>query len=149
MTAAFKFSQRSLRVLATVDPRMQQLAARALLLSKIDFVVTDGRRTLDEQKRLYGKGRTAGECLKMGVPAAYAQPKERKVTWTITKSNHLGGNAIDVAPYVGGTVNYEAKGAYEEISRAFKQAGKELSIPVEWGGDWTTSKDRPHFELTK
>lgn len=149
MTAAFKFSQRSLRVLATVDKRMQDVALRALHLSNVDFVVTDGGRTLDEQKRLFGKGRTVAECLRNGVPAAYAQPKERKVTWTITRSNHLGGRAIDVAPYVNGKVDYEAPGAYKEISRAFKAAAKELNIPISWGGDWTTSVDRPHFELNK
>ena len=149
MTAAFRFSQRSLKTLATVDKRLQDVALRALQLSQVDFVVTDGGRTLDEQKRLFGKGRTVSECLRNGVPAAYAQPTLKKVTWTITKSNHLGGRAIDVAPYVAGKVDYEAPGAYKEISRAFKAASKELKIPITWGGDWTTSVDRPHFELTK
>ncbi|EFA2273757.1 M15 family peptidase, partial [Escherichia coli] len=36
---------------------------------------------------------------------------------------------------------------YEKIAAAFRQASRELNIPVEWGGDWKTLKDGPHFQL--
>lgn len=36
---------------------------------------------------------------------------------------------------------------YVQIAKAVKQAAAELKIPVEWGGDWKTFKDGPHFQL--
>lgn len=147
----FRFSKASLDCLATVDPAMQAVARRALEISQVDFVVVQGNRTLDEQKRLYGKGRTAAQCVAKGVPAAYARPTEAKVTWTLN-SNHIGGKAIDVAPYVDGGIQWDdsgKRGLWPKIAAAFKQAAKELNIRITWGGDWTTTKDRPHFELTR
>ncbi|KLG58653.1 M15 family metallopeptidase, partial [Escherichia coli] len=38
---------------------------------------------------------------------------------------------------------------YEKIAQAFKQAAKELNTPIEWGGDWRTLKDGPHFQLKR
>lgn len=147
----YKFSSNSLARLATVDPNLQRVARRALELSTVDFVVVQGNRTLDEQKRLYGKGRTAAQCVTKGVPATYAKPGEAKVTWTLN-SNHIGGRAIDVAPYVDGRINWDDNGRlglWPKIALAFKQAAKELGVPIQWGGDWTTTVDRPHFELSK
>lgn len=148
----FKFSKASLDRLATVDPRLQSVARRALELTTIDFVVTDGNRTLDEQKRLYGKGRTAAQCTAKGVPASYARPGEKKVTWTLN-SNHIGGRAIDIAPYVGGGINWDEDGKlglWPKLAKAFKQAAKELNVRIEWGGDWGAENlDRPHFELAR
>ncbi|WP_139238526.1 M15 family metallopeptidase, partial [Yersinia ruckeri] len=36
---------------------------------------------------------------------------------------------------------------YEQIAAAFKQAAKDVGVPIEWGGDWKTLKDGPHFQL--
>jgi peptidoglycan L-alanyl-D-glutamate endopeptidase CwlK len=30
-----------------------------------------------------------------------------------------------------------------------KQAAYELNIKIEWGGDWKSFKDGPHFQLPK
>lgn len=147
----FRFSKNSLARLATVEPALQRVAQRALEISCVDFVVVQGNRTLDEQKRLYGKGRTAAQCTAKGVPASYARPNEAKVTWTLN-SNHIGGRAIDVAPYVDGGINWDDNGKlglWPKIAAAFKQAADELGVSIVWGGDWTTTKDRPHFELTR
>ena len=147
----FKFSQNSLARLATVHPDMQRVARRAIELSPVDFSITQGKRTLDEQKRLYGKGRTAAQCRAKGVPAEYARPQDQVVTWTLN-SNHLSGNAIDVAPYINGKLEYDDNGKlglWPKIAKAFKDAARELGAPIEWGGDWTKTKDRPHFELVR
>ncbi|WP_295582244.1 M15 family metallopeptidase [uncultured Lamprocystis sp.] len=36
---------------------------------------------------------------------------------------------------------------YGRIAVAMKQAAKDLSLPLVWGGDWKSFKDGPHFEL--
>lgn len=145
----FKFGAKSVARLRTVHHDMRRVAVRALELSSVDFSVVQGWRTLDEQRQLYGKGRTAAECIRAGVPAAYAKPLEAKVTWTLN-SNHLSGNAIDVCPFHEGALNWDDDGKlglWPIIADAFKQAASELNINIEWGGDWKSKIDRPHFEL--
>ena len=38
---------------------------------------------------------------------------------------------------------------YQELADKMKQAAESLGIEIKWGGDWTTFKDGPHFELDK
>lgn len=71
--------------------------------------------------------------------------KEKK---SITSnSRHLTGHAVDLAAWVDGTVSWNWD-HYYKIAEAVKQAALELKIPIEWGGDWKSFKDGPHFELT-
>lgn len=146
----FVFGRNSLTVLATVKPELQALARRALSLSEVDFSVVQGNRTPDQQARLYGQGRTAQQCSTAGIPSAYAQPDKPQVTWTL-HSNHIGGNAIDVCPFVDGAFNWDNDGSlglWPQIADAFKAAAKMHDTTIYWGGDWGASqKDRPHFSL--
>lgn len=120
---SFLFSQRSLEKLKEVHPDLVRVVTRALILSKIDFGITEGKRTLERQKELKAQGKTH-----------------------ILESKHLTGRAVDVAAYVKGEVTWDW-GYYEEISYAMKRASEELKIPIKWGGDWHTLKDGVHFEL--
>lgn len=153
----FRFGSASLKRLATLHPDLQRVAKRALELSPIDFAIVQGSRTLDEQKRLYGKGRTAAQCKAAGVPVHYAHPSEAKVTWTL-RSNHLVkadgyGHALDFAPYINGKVHMPARPTkadeqlYRDIANAFKRAAMECCVVIEWGGDWKSTVDLPHIEL--
>ena len=145
----FSLGKKSLDLLANVDPRMRLIALRAIQITEIDFGVVQGKRTLDEQKRLYGKGRTGAQCEAKGVPAIYARPGESKVTWTLN-SNHLSGRAIDICPWINGKYEWDNNGklgVWPKLAKAFKQAASELGHDMEWGGDWEKTVDRPHFEL--
>jgi peptidoglycan L-alanyl-D-glutamate endopeptidase CwlK len=53
---SFKLSRRSLDKLEGVDERLQAVAKQAITLTKTDFGVIQGLRTLDEQKELVAKG---------------------------------------------------------------------------------------------
>lgn len=143
----FKFSRNSLRKLSTVDESLQRVIARALELTEVDFGVVQGKRTLKEQQRLYGKGRTAGELMKVGVPTTYARPRSPKVTWTMN-SNHLSGRAVDLAAWRHGEFDWGTIQLYRKIAAAVKQAAMELCVPIVWGGDWETA-DWGHFELVR
>ena len=76
--------------------------------------------------------------------------KEKKTT--TMNSRHLTGHAVDLAAWVipegsdKGTVSWDWK-HYYIIEKAMKQAATELKIPIEWGGDWKTFKDAPHWQL--
>jgi peptidoglycan L-alanyl-D-glutamate endopeptidase CwlK len=62
------------------------------------------------------------------------------------RSRHLTGHAVDIAPWVDGTVSW-AWPLYYKLAPAVKQASKECDVPVEWGGDWRSFKDGPHWQL--
>lgn len=121
---SFKFSQRSLRNLNGVHPDLVRVITRALEVSTVDFVVTEGLRTLDRQKVLFAAGATK-----------------------TLKSRHLTGHAVDVAPWVAGQLRWDWP-LFHQIANAVKTASVELGIAITWGGDWRSFKDGPHFELT-
>lgn len=119
----FKFSQRSLKNLEGVHPDLVKVVRRALELTEVDFAVVEGIRTLKKQKQYFDSG----------------------VSKTMN-SRHLTGHAVDLITWVDRTVDWNLV-HYERIAAAMKEAGRELGIPVEWGGDWKTFKDGPHFQL--
>lgn len=143
----FRLSQRSLTTLQGVDPRLQAVVKRAIEITEVDFVVVQGRRTVAQQSALYGKGRTRAECIKAGCPPEYADPQEKKVTWSMN-SNHLSGRAVDLAAYVRGDISWDVR-YYAKIARAMKEAAADHSVDLVWGGDWVSNKDYPHFEIRR
>ncbi len=123
--ADFKLSRRSLDMLKGVHPDLVAVVKRAIELTSVDFVVTEGLRTLARQKKLVAEG--ASKTM---------------------NSRHLTGHAVDLAPWLGGTVRWDWPLFYK-LADAMKQAAAELKVPLVWGGDWRTFKDGPHFELDR
>lgn len=120
----FSFSERSKKNLQGVNPALIAVARRALELSPVDFGITEGLRTMERQREMVRTGKSQ-----------------------TLKSRHLTGHAVDVVAYLGANISWEWK-YYELIAAAFKQAGKELGTAIEWGGDWKSLKDGPHFQLS-
>lgn len=118
-----KFSKRSLNNLKDVHTDLQAIACRAIEITPIDFVVIEGIRTVERQKKLFESG--ASKTM---------------------RSRHLTGHAIDIAAWVDGGIRWDWP-LYDALAVAMKQAAKELDIPLEWGGDWKTFKDGPHYQL--
>jgi peptidoglycan L-alanyl-D-glutamate endopeptidase CwlK len=121
----FKLSQRSLRNLNGVHPDLVRVVQRALELSTVDFMVTEGLRTKQRQQMLYAAGATR-----------------------TLNSRHLTGHAVDLAAWVAGSVRWDWP-LYYRIADAMKTAAAELGVAIVWGGDWKSFKDGPHFELDK
>lgn len=121
--SSFKFSQRSESNLQGVHPDLVKLVRQALEVSSVDFGITEGLRTAGRQKEMVAGGHSQ-----------------------TLNSRHLTGHAVDVVAYVGGQISWEWS-LYEQIASAFTQASADISIPVEWGGNWTTLKDGAHFQL--
>ena len=68
-------------------------------------------------------------------------------------SRHLRGadgfaKAVDLGAWVGGEVRWDWP-LYHKIAAAMKEAARQVGVPIEWGGDWSTFKDGPHFQLPK
>ncbi len=92
------------------------------------FIVTCGVRTLEEQKLLKAKGATR-----------------------TLRSRHLVAangyaHAVDLACSLNGQVRWDWP-LYDRLAKAMKAAAKKEKVPLEWGGDWKTFKDGPHFQL--
>ena len=100
--------------------------------SHLTFKVTEGVRDKERQLELYntGKSRTL---------------KSRHVP----DSNECKMScAVDLVAIVEGQVSWDMK-YYATLSLYVKAAAAELKIPVEWGGDWKSFKDGPHFQLSE
>ena len=121
----FRLSQRSLRRLDGVHPRLVALAHEAIALSPVDFMITEGLRSKGWQIAL--------------VRAGASRTKH---------SRHLTGHAIDVAALVDGLVRWDWP-LYPRIAAAFKAAAARQGTAIVWGGDWPTQRDGPHFELDR
>ncbi len=155
----YSLSKRSKDNLVGVHPDLVRVWERAIQITDQDFMLTCGVRTLAEQEELFGKGRTVAQCVKGDTggrtmtrerAVEVAKPKLTVVTKTL-KSNHFVGpsgfgHAVDVVPY---PVDWNSIPKFEAIARAVKQAAAELKVRIEWGGDWTSFRDRPHFQLDR
>ena len=151
---AFNLSQKSLDRLSGVDERLQRVVKRAIQLTKQDFMVLEGVRTIQQCMINYGKGRTIAQCVAKGVPAQYANPKATKVTWLNNPfaSKHVSGKAVDLVPY---PVDWNDLKKFDVIAQAMLQASKDLGIAIRWGADWDNDgkprergeSDSPHFEI--
>jgi peptidoglycan L-alanyl-D-glutamate endopeptidase CwlK len=120
-----RLDQRSLAKLEGVRPDLVRVVMRAADLSEVDFIITEGLRSMKRQRELVAAG--ASRTL---------------------KSRHLTGHAIDFAPVVNGEVTWKWPPFYL-IAGAFKRAAGELGVAIVWGGDWLRFKDGPHIELER
>lgn len=114
---------RSSTRLKGVHPDLVRVVLRAFEESPLPFVVTEGLRSLERQKELKRVGAT-----------------------TTMNSRHLTGHAVDLAPLVSGKVRWDWP-LFDQLAAAMKKAAREEKVPVEWGGDWISFKDGPHFQL--
>jgi len=112
---SFKLSERSLGRLDGVDEKLVEVVKRAIELTKVDFGVTEGLRTIERQQELVAAG--ASQTM---------------------ASKHIEGKAVDLVAYVGDRVSWELN-LYDDIADAVKQAAKELDVAVRWGAAWNVN----------
>ena len=119
----YTLSRTSLERLTGVHPDLVAVIKLAIKLTSVDFRVGEGRRSAKRQRELV----KAGASMTMN-------------------SRHLTGHAVDLIALVDGKVRWDWP-LYHNIAAAVKRAAKTLNIPIEWGGDWKSFKDGPHFQL--
>lgn len=109
---AFKLSAASAKKLEGIDPQLAGVVKRAIEISKVDFGVTEGLRTLATQKKYVAAGKSQTMA-----------------------SKHLTGDAVDLVAYVGSKISWELN-LYDDIADAMKQAAKEKGVKLRWGAAW-------------
>ena len=110
---AFKLSSRSEGRLEGINPQLIEVVKTAITLTKVDFGVTCGMRTVEEQEKLVASG--ASQTM---------------------KSKHLEGRAVDLVAYVGPNVTW-ALNMYDEIADAMADAARIHGVPIKWGAAWS------------
>lgn len=126
---SYSLSRKSKAKLKGLHPNLIKVVERAIELTEQDFLVGEGLRSLERQKKLV------------------AEKKSKTMN-----SRHLTGHAVDLHPYpYGGDVDGDGviNGAdwdqYKPIKEAMVAAAKELNVALECGYDW--GWDAPHFQL--
>lgn len=135
------FGNKSLDKLKTCHPDIQKVMLEAI--KEVDFTVICGVRTPDEQFELYKQGRTLqdGKWIKTGATVTNIDGKSKK-----SEHNYTPSRAIDIAPY---PIDWNNTKRFLDLSKVVLRVAKELGIDLDWGGDWTSFKDYPHYELGK
>lgn len=121
----FRLGATSLSRLKGVHPDLVKVVKRAIELTPIDFTVLEGLRSKERQAQLVAKG--ASKTM---------------------NSYHITGHAVDIAPLVDGKVTWDWK-YYNQLAPVIKQAAKEFGVKIEWGGDWKSFPDGPHWQIPR
>lgn len=119
------------RSLDELNPYVKRLAQKLIEKCKnqnIEIIVTQTFRSFNEQANLYAQGRS-----KSGKIVTNAKPGY---------SMHNYGLAFDFCPIIDGKAAWDRVDLFEKVGVIGK------SIGLEWGGDFKSIKDRPHFQAT-
>lgn len=121
-----------MRDITLCHPRLQTLAQRLLeecSRQGLKIKIGETLRTVVEQEELYAQGRTKpGNIVTNARGNSYS-------------SYHQWGTAFDF-------YRSDGKGAYYDNDGFFTKVGRiGVSIGLEWGGNWKSIQDKPHFQL--
>lgn len=136
------FDARTESVLLSLDPKAIPLFREFLCLAKgtaatlgCDYVLISGNRTFTEQDALYAQGRT-----KPGDIVTKAKGGE---------SNHNFRVAADAGVFLGKLYLDNGSPAQKQLaSRVHKVCSLHAeACGLEWGGNWKSIVDEPHFQV--
>jgi len=116
----YQLSERSLERLKGVDADLVKVVKRAIQLTRVDFGVVEGVRTVERQTELVNSG--ASKTM---------------------KSRHITGEAVDLMAYLNGRASWELS-LYDDIADAMRDAATDLQVPIRWGGAWHIQDIREH-----
>lgn len=121
--SGYRWGMRSRLRMRGIHPDLIRVLERFIQITPIDATVLEGLRTPERQEKLLAQGATK-----------------------TLNSRHLTGHAVDVAPYVDRRISWHWP-HYHVLAPAMKQAAEEVGVRVEWGGDWKSFVDGPHWQL--
>jgi hypothetical protein len=119
------------RMIAGLDPRLQGPATDFLNLAHYfgtDLRITQGYRSIEEQNKFYAQGRTT--------------PGPKITNAKGGQSYHQYGLAFDVVVMQNGVPNWNVT-----VSPGIAWLATEI-YGFEWGGNFNSIKDYPHFQMT-
>lgn len=121
-----------MRDITLCHPKLQMKAGQLIEecgRQGLRIAIGDTLRTVAEQNALYAQGRTRPGTIVTNSPGSSYS------------SYHMWGTAFDI-------YRNDGKGAYNEEGRFFERVGGiGKNIGLEWGGEWKSIVDKPHFQL--
>lgn len=115
-----------------LKPKVKKLAGKLIekcLENGIKISIYQTYRTIEEQNKLYAKGRTEPGSIVTKAKGGY--------------SMHNYGVAFDCAPLSNnGGIDWGNTELFKEVGKIGESVG------LEWGGSWTDLIDYPHFQYT-
>ena len=122
-----RFGQASQRRLKGINTKLVNVLNQAI--KHFDFIVIEGKRSLETQKEYVAKG--ASKTL---------------------ESKHLEGKAVDIAPY---PIDYDDEERFVYLGGFILGVASQLGVKLRWGLDWdndtytkdTSFRDIGHFEI--
>lgn len=136
------FDEISMKRIETMHPKLREQLRADYLQCNNEIVpkfkrlrITQALRTIKEQDDLYAQGRT--------------KPGKKVTNARGGQSYHNFGLAFDIVILEDKdqngtfeTANFEVNALWRKVAKFFKSKG------WEWGGDWKSFKDYPHFQKT-
>lgn len=121
-----------MRDITLCHPRLQILGAKLIKECSrqgLNIKIGETLRTVEEQDALYAQGRTEpGNIVTNAKGSTYS-------------SYHQWGVAFDI-------IRNDGQGAYNESGNFFGRVGLiGVALGLEWGGNWKSPVDKPHFQL--
>ncbi len=129
--STFQLSQRSLDRLVGVHLDLAEIVQLAIQRTTVDFTVVEGVRTLERQREYVARGAS-----------------QTMDSYHLPQADGLS-HAVDLAPLIDGVIPWSNWQAFAGLAQVVKACATELGVPVEWGGDWKTLKDGPHFQIPR
>ena len=133
----WSYSQRSLTRLGTCHEDLQLLMREALADPECpsDITIIEGHRGQARQDQLVEEGKS-------------------QLMWPRSRHNSMPSMAVDVAPYVNGSVSWDWD-YYRPLAAHIKDTWARLvanelvtgQYDLSWGGDWRNFRDGPHWQL--
>jgi peptidoglycan L-alanyl-D-glutamate endopeptidase CwlK len=130
--------ERSSKNVATLHSKVQQVFKNWIAECQImaaahgyEYKAISGNRTWEEQAKIYAQGRTSPGKIVTNAKPGY--------------SNHNFGIAVDMGVFKNGKYLDEFNPSESE---AFHKKAAIIAdkYNIEWGGNWKSFKDYPHFE---
>lgn len=134
--------ERSAKNIATLEPKAREWFQRIAIegtriareMGATGYVMISGNRTYAEQDALYAKGRTAGGSVVTNARGGY--------------SNHNFAIAGDFGVFSGSSYLDNTNAALASRIHKAVAAWVKANVPqIEWGGDWKSFRDEPHYQV--
>ena len=134
---------RDVAMLEGVHPDLVGIVARAADLSPIPSRVFEGARTVERQRTYVRRGvsRTMNSRHIAGANGV-CHAVDLVLAFDVD-----GDGDIDGADHWAAPGSAQGADAWRRLETAVKAAARELGVPVEWGGDWPSFRDYPHWQL--
>ena len=125
-----QFSKTSAARLATCHPDLQKLFNE--VIKTRDCTIICGARTLAEQQAAYAGGHSKLDGIK------------KKSMHQVSKEQPLS-LAVDVLPF---PLNWTDELGHFKFAAFVLETASKMGIKLEWGGNWQSFVDRPHYQLS-